>query len=99
MPMGRGGGVDCGDSVDMGGVFLPIRSRQALAETIPMDRSLTACLARIGSAGEGMPLLRECRLKRNRSDRFSAIHFPQRAHHLFRRVSLAFQGRVFIVGT
>jgi len=39
MPTGRDGVVGGGDSVDMGGVLLPIGSRQALAEAIPMDRS------------------------------------------------------------
>ena len=34
MPTGRGGGADCGASDDMGGVFLPIRSRQVLERSL-----------------------------------------------------------------
>ena len=34
MPTGRGGGVDCNESIDMGGVFPPIGSRQALERSL-----------------------------------------------------------------
>ena len=61
MPTGRGGVVGSGDSNDMEGVFLPIRSRQALAETIPMDRSRSMGLTTPGADEDGREMLRECR--------------------------------------
>jgi len=61
-----GKGVDCGASDDMGGVFPPIESRQALAKTIPMDRSRSMGLTTPGADEGGREQFRERRWGKNR---------------------------------